>query len=61
MCEFKVYTSNLRRHKDTTNRTKFPYVRVNLIFQPSLALGKPRIELKKVNKSINTGKVSLVL
>ena len=61
MCEFKVYTSNLRRHKETTNRTKFPYVRVNLIFQSSLASGKPRMELKKVNKSINTGKVSFVL
>ena len=61
MCEFKVHTSNLRRHKETTNRTKFPYVRVNLIFQSSLASGKPRIELKKVNKSINTGKVSFVL
>ena len=47
--------------KDTNNRTKFSYVRVNLIFQPSLAPGKPRIELKRVNKSINTGKVSFVL
>ena len=46
MREFKIYPSNLRRHKkDTNNRTKFPYVRVNLIFQPSLAPGKPRIEL----------------
>ena len=61
MREFKVYASNLRRNKDTTNRTKFTYVRVNLIFQPSLASGKPRIERKKVNKSINTGKVSFVL
>ena len=60
MREFKIYPSNLRRHKKKItkkkNRTKFTYVRVNLIFQPSLA---PGIELKKVNKSINTGKVSL--
>ena len=63
MREFKIYPSNLRRHrKDTHNTTKFKYVRVNLIFQPSLALGKPRIELKKVKKSINTTeKVSFVL
>ena len=48
--------SNLRRHKkDTNDRRKFTYVRVNLIFPPSLASGKPRIELKKVNRSINTG------
>ena len=58
MREFKIYPSNLRRHeRDTNNRTKFTYVRVNLIFQPSLASGKPRIERKKENKSINTGKV----
>ena len=50
----------LRRHiKDKNNITKFSYVLVNLIFQLSLASGKPRIELKKVNRSINTGKVSL--
>ena len=62
MREFKIYPINLRRHKKKVikkkkkkNRTKFTYVRVNLIFQPSLASG---IELKKVNKSINTGKVS---
>ena len=62
MREFKIYPSNLRRHKkDTNNRTKFTYVRVNLISQPSLASGKPRIEVKKVNRSINTGKVSFVL
>ena len=64
MREFKIYPSNLRRHKkDTNNRTHddFTYVRVNLISQPSLASGKPRIELKKVNRSINTGKVSFVL
>ena len=60
MREFKIYPSKLRRpKKDTNNRTKLTYVRVNLIFQPSLATGKPRIELKKVNKSIYTGKVSL--
>ena len=54
MREFKIYPSNLRRlpKKDTNNRTNLIYVRVNLIFQPSLATGKPRIELKKVNKSI---------
>ena len=46
MREFKIYPGNLRRHqKDTNNRTKFTYVRVNLIFQPSLAPGKPRLEL----------------
>ena len=62
MREFKIYPSNLRRHrKDTHNRTKFNYVRANLIFQPSLALGKPRFELKMVNKSINTEEVSFVL
>ena len=60
MREFKIYPSNLRRHKkDKNNITKFSYVIVNLIFQLSLASGKPRIELKKVNRSINTGKVSL--
>ena len=32
--EFKIYPSNLRRHKkDKNNRTNFTYVRVNLIFQ----------------------------
>ena len=65
MREFKIYPSNLRHHKKDTNiiinRTKFTYVGVNLIFQPSLASEKPRIELRKVNKSINTRKVSFVL
>lgn len=48
MHEFKVYPSNLRRHKEgTNNRTKFTYVHVNLIFKPSLESGK---EGKQTNK-----------
>ena len=63
MPEFKIYPSNhLRRHKNyKNNRTKFTYVCVNLIFPASLASGKRDIELKKVNRSINSWKVSLVL
>ena len=39
MREFKIYPRNLRRHKeDKTYKTKFTYVRVNLIsVQPFLA------------------------
>ena len=62
MSEFKIYPSNLRCHKKEKNyRTKFTYIHVNLIFQPFLASGKLRIELKKANRSINTWKVSFVL
>ena len=43
------------------NRTKFTYVCVTWILQPSLASGKREIKLKKANRSINTRKVSLVL
>ena len=33
MPKFKIYASNLRRHKKGKNyKTKFIYVRVNLIF-----------------------------
>ena len=59
MREFKIYPSNLRHHKKT--QTAEQNVRVNVIFQPSLASGKPRIELNKVHRSMNTGKVSFVL
>ena len=64
MREFKIYPIKLRRHKkknkqtNKQKKTKFTYVCVNLISQPSLA---SEIELKKVNKSINTGKVSFGL
>ena len=56
MHEFQVYPSNLRRHREgTNNRAKFTYVHVNLSFKPS------QNQEKKVNKPINTGKVSFVL
>ena len=51
----------IKNARITTRITKFTYFRVNLIFQPSLASGKPPIELKKANTSINTRKVSCVL
>ena len=39
--EFKIYPSNLRRHKkDKNNRTNFTYVRVNLIFQRLTSIRK---------------------
>ena len=52
MGEFKIYPSNLVT-KERTSPTWFS--------SASLASGKPWIELKKANKSINTRKVSFVL
>ena len=46
----------IKNARITTRITKFTYFRVNLIFQPSLASGKPPIELKKANTSITLGK-----
>ena len=60
MPDFKIYTSNLRRHKKAKITEQFTYVRVNLIYSPLLISGKlPK--LKKANRSINTRKVSFVL
>ena len=42
-------------------KTKFTYLLVNLKFSPLLATGKPRIEIKKANRSINLKKVSFLL
>ena len=53
MHEFKIYPSNLRRHKkENVVETKFTYLGGNLNFPPSRASGKPQTEVKNVNKSV---------